>query len=145
MKKIFLFCLVLVLWTAGCKKEKQNEENESTLVNTTWVLSHIEDTGTKAVTYFPGNASGKVSIVFSGTSDVITFTGICNSGTGKYTYSLSGEIKITDLGLTKINCVYVEWEGYASLSLAGAHQYTVNANNLVIYSNGPYNLYFTKQ
>lgn len=140
MKKIFSFGLILLILAGGCKKESHSQ-----LLATTWVLYYIQDTKTNAITYFPSDAGGKISIVFSGSSDVITFSGICNSGTGNYVVPSSGNIMITPIALTKINCVDVEWEGYTALSLSSAYGYNAGADNLVIYSNGSYNLYFTKQ
>jgi heat shock protein HslJ len=73
------------------------------------------------------------------------FTGICNSGSGTYTYSYeTGEIEVTDLGSTKIYCQYIEWEEYTIQNLNKAYSYNLNGDQLIIFSHGPYNLNFTK-
>jgi heat shock protein HslJ len=141
MKKIISFCFVLVVISSGCKKESTKQPS---LINTNWTLSYIQDTKSSAITNYPANQPKKIIIEFSGTSDVISFTGICNTGTGKYSSSATGRLKITDLGTTKIACPDVEWESYTVQSLQEAYSYSINGNNLVISSNGDYNLYFIK-
>jgi len=138
MKKIFFFCFVLGVIVAGCKKESPKQP---TLLNTHWVLSYIQDTKSNAVTNYPATQSNKIIIDFT-SSNIISFTGICNTGAGKYSFSASGTLEITDLGTTKIACPDVEWEGYTVRSLQEAYSYSINGNSLVIHSNGDYNLYF---
>ncbi|HKJ82314.1 MAG TPA: META domain-containing protein [Ignavibacteriaceae bacterium] len=111
-----------------------------------WILSHIQDTKTHAVTYYPSDATNKISIVFSDSSNDIGFSGVCNGGTGKYSYySITGEIKVTDLTTTEIGCKYVEWETYTVQNLFYASRYHIEGGDLAIFSNGTYNLFFTKK
>jgi len=118
---------------------------DTDLLETTWFLSYIQDTKTQAITNYPSDAAKKISIIFSDSSNDIGFSGICNGGAGTYTYSTNtGEIKVTDLGTTLIWCKYVEWETYTVQNLSYASSYKIDGNDLVIYSNGMYNLYFTK-
>jgi heat shock protein HslJ len=94
---------------------------------------------------FPSDATKSISIVFNNSSDVLSFSGLCNNGSGTYTYSsITGVIKVTDLATTLIGCKYVEWETYTVQNMYHASSYKINGNNLVIYSNSEYNLYFTK-
>jgi heat shock protein HslJ len=133
---------MVILVGFGCKKE--NLKNAD-LLNTKWTLSFIQDTKTNEVTHYPSDATNKISIVFSDSSNVIRFSGVCNGGAGTYTYSsISGEIKVTVLTTTQIFCKYVEWETYTAQNLHYASSYKINGNDLVIYSNGAYNLYFTE-
>jgi len=142
MKKISIFSFILISVCFGCKKAAVNNAD---LLNTKWTLSYIQDTKTNAVTHYPSDATNKISIVFTDSSNVIRFSGVCNGGAGKYRYSsISGEIKVTDLMSTQIYCKYVEWETYTAQNLQYASSYKINGNNLVIYSNGTYNLYFTE-
>jgi heat shock protein HslJ len=137
-----IFILVIIISCFGCKKDSLNDTD---LLNTKWILSYIQDTKTQAITNYPSDATKKISIVFNDTSDIISFSGICNGGAGTYTYSsITGEIKVTDLGTTLIYCKYVEWETYTVQSLHYASSYKINGNNLAIYTGGAYNLYFTK-
>jgi heat shock protein HslJ len=132
---------MVILVVIGCKKDTIKDTD---LLNTKWTLSYIQDTRTQTVTYYPGDATKRISIVFDNSPDVVSFTGVCNNGSGTCTFSPSaGEIKITDLGTTKIWCKYVEWETYTVQSLYYASRYKKNGNYLVIYSGGAYNLYFT--
>jgi heat shock protein HslJ len=141
MNKTILI-LVIIISCFGCKKDSLKDTD---LLKTKWVLSYIQDTKTQAITNYPGDASKKISIVFNDPSDIISFSGICNGGAGTYTYSsISGEIKVTDLGTTLISCKYVEWETYTVQNLHYASSYKITGNNLAIYSSGAYNLYFTK-
>jgi heat shock protein HslJ len=133
---------MVVLVGFGCKKDTLKDAD---LLNTKWILSYIQDTKTQAITNYPSDATKKISIVFNDTSDIISFSGICNGGAGTYTYSsITDEIKVTDLGTTLIYCKYVEWETYTVQSLHDASSYKINGNNLAIYTGGAYNLYFTK-
>jgi heat shock protein HslJ len=141
VKKTILI-LVIIVSCFGCKKDTLKDAK---LLNTKWILSYIQDTKTHAITHYPSDATKRISIVFNGTLDVISFWGICNGGAGTYTYSsVTGEIKVTDLGTTLIWCKYVEWETYTVQNLNYASSYKIDGNDLVIYSNGAYNLYFTK-
>jgi heat shock protein HslJ len=143
MKKIFIYCLVLVFIVAGCKKESSKQP---TLINTQWVLSYIQDTKSNVINNYPADESKKIVIDFTNLSNVISFNGICNSGSGKYSFSAStGTVEITDIATTKIACKYVEWEGYTIQSLNKAYSYKVNGSNLTFYTNGDYNLYFIKK
>ena len=142
MKKIFFFCFVLGVTVSGCKKESPKQPS---LLNTNWTLSYIQDTKSNAVTNYPAAQSNKIIIDFTDSSNIVSFKGICNTGTGKYSFSPSGNLKITDLATTKIACPDVEWEGYTVQSLQEAYSYSINGNSLVIYSNGAYNLYFLSE
>ncbi len=126
----------------GCKKENLKDAD---LLKTKWILSSIQDTKTNAVTNYPSDASRKISIVFTDSLNVLSFYGICNGGWGIYLYSLgTGAIKVTNLATTQIGCQFVEWEGYTIQNLYTAFRYKTNGSSLEIYSNGTYNLYFTK-
>lgn len=141
MKKIAIF-IFIILVGFGCKKAAVNNAD---LLKVKWVLSYIQDTKTNAITNYPGDAPKRISIVFTDSLNVISFSGICNGGAGTYSYfSSTGAIKITNLGTTLIACKDVEWESYATQSLNNAFSYKIRGNSLVIYSNGSYNLYFTQ-
>lgn len=141
MKKT-IFILVIIISCFGCKKDSLNDTD---LLKTTWILSYIQDTKTQAITNYPSDAAKTISIEFNNTSDIISFWGICNGGSGTYTYSsVTGEIKVTDLITTLIGCKYVEWETYTVQSLYYASSYKISDHNLAIYTSGAYNLYFMK-
>jgi heat shock protein HslJ len=59
-------------------------------------------------------------------------------------YPRTNGIQITDIGSTKIGCKYDEWEGYTIQNLAKAFSFSIDGNNLEIYTKGSYNLYFNK-
>jgi heat shock protein HslJ len=140
--KRILFLLLIFASCFGCKKDSLKDAD---LLKTTWILSYIQDTKTHTVTNYPSDATKRISIVFNDSPDIISFNGICNGGEGTFTYSsVTGEIKVTDLGTTLIWCKYVEWETYTVQNLNYASSYKIDGNDLVIYSNGSYNLYFTK-
>ena len=142
MKKILIFSFVIILVGFGCEK---SNEKDADLLKINWTLSYIQDTKTNKITNYPSDASRKISIVFTDSLSVISFNGICNGGEGTYSYSSStGAIKISGIVTTKIYCKYAEWEGYAGQNLYDAFRYKIYGNNLVIYSKGAYNLYFTE-
>ena len=140
MNKILIYCFIITLVGFGCEKENLKDAD---LVNNIWELNSIQATQTNAMTEYPGDASEKISIVFSDTSNVIGFNGVCNVGAGTYSLTnISGEIEISDLITTLIGCKYVEWETYTVQNLHNAFSYKINGNNLIIHSHGDYNLYF---
>jgi heat shock protein HslJ len=140
MKKIEIFSFILILVGTGCKKTA-----DADLLKVKWVLSYIQDTKTNAIKNYPSDAARKISIDFTDSLNILSFSGICNGGAGTYSYSSnSGEIKLTNLGTTLIDCKYAEWEGYTIQNLYAAFRYKINGSSLEIYSNGTYNLYFTE-
>jgi heat shock protein HslJ len=142
MKKILIFSFIIILVGFGCKKASVKDAD---LLKIKWILSYIQDTKTNTITNFPRDASGKISIVFTDSLNVISFSGICNGGSGTYSYSSStGAITISNLLTTLIGCKYVEWETYTIQSLYKAFSYKINGDTMVIYSNGAYNLYFNQ-
>jgi heat shock protein HslJ len=142
MKKIYIHCFIILLLVAGCKKESPKQ---TTLLNRNWVLSYIQSTKSNAVTNYPADESRKIIINFTVSMDVISFNGVCNTGSGKYSFSTTGTLKITDMASTKIDCKDAEWESYTIQSLQEAYSYNINGNNLTIYSKGDYNLYFISE
>jgi len=141
--KILIICLIIIATGEGCHKTNVKDAD---LINTIWVLNYIQSTKTLVKTDFPNKVAKEISIEFSDSQSTISFSGICNGGSGTYSLtSLPGEIKITDLVTTKIACQYVEWEGYATQSLDNSISYNISGNNLVIYTSGDYNLYFIKR
>ena len=142
MNKILIFCIMVTLVSIGCKKENLSDAD---LLENKWILSYIQATQTNVITNYPSDAAKKISIVFRDSLNVLGFSGVCNGGAGTYSFTtVSGGIKISDLYTTLIACKYVEWETYTVQSLYYAFSYEINGNNLVIYSNSAYNLYFTK-
>jgi len=140
--KRIIFALGIVAFCFGCQKENPEDYD---LLNTKWILSFIQDTGTNAVTDFPDDAAKRISVFFDDKSDIVWFTGICNVGSGTYTFSpATGEIKINDLITTEVWCKYIEWEIYTGQNLLFASSYEIDGDSLVVFSNGEYNLYFTK-
>ena len=137
-----IFILIIIFFCFGCKKDSLNDND---LLNKTWILSYIQDTKTQAITIFPGDAAKTISIEFTGKSNQLFFRGICNVGSGTHCYSTTTDkIKVTDLITTEIYCKYYEWETYTVQNLYYASSFEIDGNDLVIYSNGEYNLYFTE-
>jgi heat shock protein HslJ len=136
--------MVAFIAGAGCNKDSHPVRQE-TLSGTSWVLAYIEDTGTDEVTFYPETAPRKISVTFHGYSNIISLTGICNTGEGSYLFSSqSGEVSISDLGSTKVACEYVEWEAFTIQSLNNAYRYMIDDDVLLIYSHGKYNLLFVR-
>jgi len=141
MKKIPIITLVFLLLAFACKKENPQD----TLVKTKWILSYIQDTRTNDTIHYPTDAGRKMSITFTDSLSIMYFTGVCNGGQGRYSYSsISKSISISDLATTQIGCKYQEWEGYVGGNLMDAYRYEVSGNTLVIYSRGKYELYFER-
>jgi heat shock protein HslJ len=144
MKKIFLLFLIAFIAGTGCKKDSYPVRQE-TLTGTSWMLAYIQETATNEVTFYPETEPRKISVTFHGFSNVISFKGICNTGEGTYLFSSqSGEVAVNDLASTKVACENAEWETYTIQSLNNAYRYMIDGDNLLIYSNGRYNLFFVR-
>ncbi len=136
-------CFMIILALTGCKKEK-NQDAE--LLNIKWILKSIQKTSDNVSIDYPADASKNISIIFTDSLRTILFNGICNNGSGKYSYSpQKGEIKVENLMTTLIGCNYVAWETYTAQNLIDAFRYNIDGNILVIYSKGEYNLFFQKE
>jgi hypothetical protein len=93
MKKIIFLNFIIILGGFGCRKTIEKDAN---LLKTKWILSYIQDTKTNAITDYPSDAARKISIVFTDSLNIVSFSGICNGGGGTYSYSsINGTIKIT--------------------------------------------------
>ena len=137
-----MFILFIIISCFGCKKDSLNDTD---LLKTTWILSYIQNTKTQAITNYPSDAAKTISVEFTDKSNLLFFRGICNVGSGTYCYSsITDKIKVTDLITTEISCKYYEWEVYTVQNLYNASNYIINGTELVIFSTGAYNLYFTK-
>ncbi len=145
MKKLRLLTLIIILLSFSCPECKKDNHDDADLLKTKWTLSYIKDTKTQAITNFPNDAAKTISIEFTDKSNQFFFRGICNVGSGTYCYSsVTDKIKVTDLITTEIYCKYYEWETYTVQNLYDASSYIINGTELVIFSTGAYNLYFTK-
>lgn len=140
MKKILISGLFLGLMVFSCKKESPKEPPP--FLDTEWTLTYIENVSTKLKFNFPGDAEKKITLIFS--DGLITFNGICNTGAGNFASipfdSTLGTLTVTDLGATKVNCAYSEWEGYVIQSLDKAYKYLITGNSITITTTGDFNL-----
>jgi hypothetical protein len=59
----------------GCKK---TNEKDADLLKVKWVLSSVQDKKTNAITNYPSDAARKISIVFTDSLNILSFSGICN-------------------------------------------------------------------
>jgi len=144
MKNMLITVFALIVFGLSCKKDNSSMES-APLVKSKWILSYIKDTKSNEIINYPSDATNKISISFSNSLNCLYFSGVCNAGQGKYSYSIAdSSIKITDIVTTLIACKYVEWEEYVSLNLYDAFKYQTNGNNLEIDSKGTYNLFFIK-
>ena len=75
MKKIEIFSFILILVGTGCKKTA-----DADLLKVKWVLSYIQDTETNAIKNYPSDAARKISIDFTDSLNVISFSGVCGGG-----------------------------------------------------------------
>lgn len=125
---------------SACKKDNSTEHD---LMNKLWVLGYIQNTQIDETINYPGSIE-KITLVFTDSLNVIEFRGICNDGTGTYSYSSdSEELSVHGLKTTLIACTDFEWEGYTIRNLNDAYRFKINGNSLAIFSKGDYNLYFS--
>ena len=142
MRKIVVIAFVLLIIGLGCKKDSSQVEQGS-LSKTKWTLSYIQDTKTNETINYPNDATRKISITFSDSLNILSFSGVCNHGQGTYSFSSNtGSISVTDIFTTQIACKYYEWEIYTSNNLIASDRYKLDGTTLIIFSKGSYNLYF---
>jgi heat shock protein HslJ len=144
MKKILVPCLLVGLLVFGCKKDSPKEA--PSFLETEWTLVSIQNVSTKVTINFPADAEKKITLIFSGGS--VIFNGICNTGSGNFETipfdATLGTLTVTDLGATKVNCTYSEWEGYVIQSLGKSYKYLITGNSITITTTGDYNLTLTQ-
>lgn len=134
--------VVIILSVSGCKKS--DESHGSGIMDVTWRLEYLVNTQNSSRLDFPADEPNKITIVFTDSLNTMLFSGICNSGSGVYTLSVKNdELTIKDIKTTLIHCRNIIWESYAVSNLENAESFSVNGDNLVIYTSGDYDLYFS--
>lgn len=143
MKKILIALFMVVSILSGCKKDTKEP---SAFLNTEWNLSYIQNISTKLTFNFPADADRRISLVFTD-AGVVVFTGVCNDGTGNFTYvpvdTYRSTLTVTDLSSTKVSCTHVDWEENTLESLGKAYKYEITGNSMTITTTGNFNLFFT--
>lgn len=144
IKYAFILLMALLICSSGCKKDK--EKKDQALTNIKWNLEYLQNTDTKARSYFPSTEPKRISITFTDSLNIMLFRGICNDGSGTYTYSsTTGELTIRDLKLTLILCNNVVWENNTAQNLLDARRYQIKDDSLTIFSNSDFDLHFSKK
>jgi heat shock protein HslJ len=132
-------CGILSIIACCCEKNSNNYNSISDNLLKKWVLQSIQDTKTNQISQFPKQISSKVSVTFTDSLS-LSFSGICNGGKASYTLK-SDSIRIYNMTSTQIFCGN-PWEEYFANNLDSAFKYKIDANQLIIYSKGKYNLIF---
>lgn len=139
-----LLMAALLIMASGCKKDKEKRDQDLTKIK--WSLEYLQNTGTKVRSYFPSAEPQKISIIFTDSLSTLLFSGICNNGSGTYTYSsATGELSIHDLKLTLILCNNVVWENYTAQNLLNARRYEIRNDSLTIFSSAGSDLHFSRR
>jgi heat shock protein HslJ len=139
-----LLMAALLIMASGCKKDKEKRDQDLTKIK--WSLEYLQNTGTKVRSYFPSAEPQKISIIFTDSLSTLLFSGICNNGSGTYTYSAAtGELSIHDLKLTLILCNNVVWENYTAQNLLNARRYEIRNDSLTIFSSAGSDLHFSRR
>ena len=140
VKPMIVILIAIFFWE--CKKEKDNEIyiDPSLLLNHEWTLTSIQDKNTNQIIVYPENITQKESILFTDSLTII-FSCACNHGWGKYRINYN-RITFEDCYKTLMYCTNLQWEDYFLENLDKAYQFDIKANQLVIRSNGAYNLIF---
>jgi hypothetical protein len=139
LNMILFFIGMLVITTISCNKN--NKTNYKADLLKKWMLSSVQNTKTHQITNFPDTTLSIETITFTDTLTLIN--GACGNY-GKAYYKVNNEsIMFLDLSIFHLNlCSLYKWEEIVLNSLDSAFQYNVNSNQLIIYSNGIYNLIF---
>ncbi len=150
MKKILILNFIFILIGYGCKKDSQDKQDnyQTKLIVNKWLLSSIQNTKTNVMTNYPAEVQqiwGFESLSFNDSLKAVLVKGLCNGGSGAFpTFSGIDSIKFHGISMTLADCKYEEWELYLWDNLDSAYKFKINDNNLIIYSKGSYNLYFSQ-
>lgn len=135
---------ILILFLVLISACTRSDTSINTITDTSWELTHIRSTKSGKKTRFPKGAQN-ITLQFKSKSDTLSFSGVCNHGSGTYAIDdKSDKIEISAIGTTGIHCPYIEWEIYVVTNLRKAHNYKLAGNNLTIYSDGDYDLIFKR-
>ncbi len=138
------FLCIFLFFFIGCDK-KDNAENPqlyAPLLNVQWNLTSIQNTKTKKIINFPDSISQPEWVLFSDSASLVSMSGSCNGGRGKYSITTGNNISISHFETTLIYCINYGWEAYLVNNIDSAYKFTLSSNQLEIYSNGSYNLNF---
>ncbi len=141
MKTNILLC-VFFLFFIGCDKKDANSYSGPPvpLTNTKWILVSLQNIKTSQITNIPSNVTELIQ--FSDSLNIFYVGGMCNGCDGKY--SLVGNDSISDFGFvcTLVACLYYHWDTLLLTNLNQRFKYSLNNNQLTVYSNNTYNLNF---
>lgn len=131
MKRSILFSLMLIITMAlatGCCDCRKRSKLEKPLVGTEWQLVQIMGREVTA-------AEDSYTILFhdNGTA---TGAGDCNRFTATFTVTQSRALTIDNLGSTRRYCPNYEAEGEYYDMLEGVTHYEMDADNMLLLSNG---------
>lgn len=143
-KFIFLLSGIIVLIAFSCAKKNDQQETTNNSTSTgELILTSIQDVKTNQTSKYPDSIPIKETITFMDTGSILSWSGDCNWGWGKYS-SNGNEINFPDgIFNSKVMCSYYVWDDYLYLGLCAAFEFTISSNQLVIKSNA-YNLFFQK-
>jgi heat shock protein HslJ len=143
-----LLIAVLILFIFSCKKENHAIENKQ-ILNITWYLTTIQNNRSSESIHYPDTLKYE-SITFTDSLNTLAISGICNGGSGKYSFS-GNKIDINSISTTEIYCKYYQWEEILIHNLDSAYEYKIEYTKvlnsakkaqLTIFSKGNYNLTF---
>jgi hypothetical protein len=137
----------------GISNKKVVRVYQNSVFYVNWVFTKIQNVITNVSINFPDSTNKKIFIYFSIghtlSNDTIArpmvgFSDFCNSGGGDCIINGSN-ISIPVVGDTRMDCLFItDWELYLENSFRNAYEYSINGNQLIIKSKGPYNLFFEK-
>jgi len=142
MKTIPFNIIVIVIMSLNLMYVSCNKNNDDkNRVLGTWNLSIVESTTDNSFVEYPDTLDNLISIILTDSS-VVLLDGYCNAGSGKYKVN-GNSIGFSDLSMTEMGCLMVEWEDYL-YELAYAETYTLEQDQLTIFTVGDVNLLFLK-
>ena len=141
--QVYIVTLLLLLILCECEKFDNNSEINS-IVNTEWILSKIIDNNTGEITTFPVQIE-KFHISFK-QNGILELPNYCNYSFGTYELIGTDSLLITRVGPgTEMACLPVllmDWETLFINALRESKTYSLNNSQLIIESNGDYDLGF---
>jgi hypothetical protein len=137
--RYLIFLLTLTL-SRDIYAQTYSQDFKTDLIrNSSWELSYIRSTETDWIMSY--TLSNKIILTFNDSWPLVKLKSICNSGIGRYVYLTSNDSVEFKIAFTLINCPDI-WDDYVTKSFAYAYKCVITGGELIIYSNGAYNLYF---
>jgi len=140
MKKPVAFILLLMV-LGSCEKEPEGLLIDVSLINS-WVLISLTNTADNQINVLPQELD-YLTLKFVDSISLNAIS-VCNPGSG--TYSIKNDSIMISIGFTNMECQnnidFPDWDTRFISNLNQTGKFSISGDNLILYSDGDYNLNF---